>query len=507
MKAVPESHSVNRTSKRNHSPSPGPDAGKDTFFPGQAKSSPFFGMGEKSFFTEEGIPAKIQRQNQPTGAGAAATAGAQAGAAVAVSPAQLAPLVTASLTQSPPVFIGGPTPVLPQGGAFQILQSLNANQLIGTLELISVGHRLLLFNNVHQISDGFQQLRIKSAIRSVSWGQSASGIERLNLMEQLRTAFYLDIFRFLAALFGMTGINPNNAVLVSLFNQFQGLSRLQITTLLQTLDRPFHEYLRNNVNQAPAADRQRMTNILDDFLGTPAMAAEDYIDVNPLRGLRRTMAMVYNTKGQFIADRARQYNADSGVLAGFMQVESGSQAFSNVQDRPLIRFEVHVFWRLWGRSHRAQFNQHFRFNQTGNAWTGHQFRINNTSPWQNFHGNQNREWQAVNIAETISNQETAYRSMSIGMGQIMGFNHNNAGFATAVDMFDAFNRSERAQMDGILNFINANPRLLRAVQNRNFNNIARYYNGAGQVGVYGPRIRAATQAYDRVTRGKRHVFP
>ena len=39
----------------------------------------------------------------------------------------------------------------------------------------------------------------------------------------------------------------------------------------------------------------------------------------------------------------------------------------------IIRFENHLFYRLWGKGHREQFDQYFKFDAKKH-WLGHNFR-------------------------------------------------------------------------------------------------------------------------------------
>lgn len=74
--------------------------------------------------------------------------------------------------------------------------------------------------------------------------------------------------------------------------------------------------------------------------------------------------------------------------------------------------------------------------------------------------------------------EPALKSASWGIGQVMGFNHQAAGFATAEAMVTAMVGTEDAQLLAMVNFIRKS-RLDSPLRARDWARFARGYNGAG----------------------------
>lgn len=87
------------------------------------------------------------------------------------------------------------------------------------------------------------------------------------------------------------------------------------------------------------------------------------------------------------------------------------------------------------------------------------------------------------------NKEAALRSASWGLGQIMGFNHALAGYASAEAMVEAFKKSEGAQLIGMVNFIKACG-LDKAMRDRDWATFAHGYNGPSYV-KHGYHIKLA----------------
>lgn len=75
-------------------------------------------------------------------------------------------------------------------------------------------------------------------------------------------------------------------------------------------------------------------------------------------------------------------------------------------------------------------------------------------------------------------EEPALKSASWGVGQVMGFNHELAGFPSAAAMVTAMVANEDAQLLAMANFLRSTG-LDAALRARNWEKFARGYNGAG----------------------------
>lgn len=85
----------------------------------------------------------------------------------------------------------------------------------------------------------------------------------------------------------------------------------------------------------------------------------------------------------------------------------------------------------------------------------------------------------IDTCAKIAGEELAALSTSWGIGQIMGFNHDAAGYSTAVSMVRAFAESEANQLIGMMHFIEANPGMMKALLDKNWAEFAQRYNGKG----------------------------
>lgn len=101
-------------------------------------------------------------------------------------------------------------------------------------------------------------------------------------------------------------------------------------------------------------------------------------------------------------------------------------------------------------------------------------------------------YDRIDRCTDIAGAEVAALSTSWGLGQIMGFNHAACGYPTAVAMVRDFAKGETQQLEGMLNFISANPAMMRALQRRDWAAFAELYNGPKYaVNKYDAKLAAA----------------
>src|SRR6185437_10137837 len=110
----------------------------------------------------------------------------------------------------------------------------------------------------------------------------------------------------------------------------------------------------------------------------------------------------------------------------------------------IIRFENHIFFDEWGAQSPEVFARYFLFGPDA-RWQGHLWRPSSTEAWREFHGDQQSEWRVFELACGLDDT-AAKRAISMGAPQIMGFNYGAIGYGSVQEMFDAFSRSERAQL-------------------------------------------------------------
>lgn len=158
-----------------------------------------------------------------------------------------------------------------------------------------------------------------------------------------------------------------------------------------------------------------------------------------------------NLTKQELQGLAESIGIEYAALMAFISVESGGQGFIN--GRLVIQFEP------------AWFRKKAPFAPSG-LWSTNKVE------------NQDKEYKAFSNAFSLD-KNAAMQSTSIGVGQIMGFHYARLGFKTVDEMWDAFKIGEYQQVKGIVKFINTDPKLLKAIKEKNWHLVATYYNGGG----------------------------
>lgn len=212
---------------------------------------------------------------------------------------------------------------------------------------------------------------------------------------------------------------------------------------------------------------------------------------------RKTLTDIYNRLGGLMGAVAAKTQVETASVLAVWKVESGP--YPHVVGKAIIRFENHLFHRLWGALNDATYAQYFRHGtyrgQAGKSWENHQYRDDPSQPFREFHGNQEAEYHVLQLAVRLAGEAIALQCISIGGPQILVSNYALIGYRSPRDMFDAFQASERYHVLGFFDFCQQKEKatggLLQYLRARDFHSFARYYNGPGQVDYYGGKIREA----------------
>ncbi|MGZ2487157.1 hypothetical protein ACVITL_005742 [Rhizobium pisi] len=208
-------------------------------------------------------------------------------------------------------------------------------------------------------------------------------------------------------------------------------------------------------------------------------------------GTLKALADVYNRVGGLLEIFGNRLGTDPVAALAVWYVESGGRSF--MPGRPILRFENHVLFDNWGKNHAAEFDLHFKFGTRngvpGKRYENHEFRVGDSGPFQKLHdGRQGTEYAALGLAQSLSGAEAGCLSASWGGAQIMGFNYDVCGFASAEQMVSAFSADERWQVLAFADFCR-DKGLIEKIKTESWNDFGAIYNGNGP--VYGPKIKAA----------------
>lgn len=230
-------------------------------------------------------------------------------------------------------------------------------------------------------------------------------------------------------------------------------------------------------------------------LEPPADQFRSEAGVGPLGA---ALVRTWNQYGGLLGSLCNVVGVDPACVLAVLHTESGGRGWGP-DGRMIIRFENHLFRQFLGND--ELFNTHFAFDPNV-VWKGHFYRRD--GDWIDFHQQlQAGEWDVLEFARGLSD-DGALLSISMGIPQIMGFNHALIGYPSVREMFDRFSTDIRYQIIGMFDFIRGNgdtSPMLEALRTRSYESFATGYNGSGQAVFYGGLIRGAVGAFEQLGGG------
>lgn len=232
------------------------------------------------------------------------------------------------------------------------------------------------------------------------------------------------------------------------------------------------------------------------------------IDTAKLSGNPLTVAEIYNHHGKDIERLADKAGLAVKDVIGIIAKETGGQI--DPAARMTIRFEVHKFAERIDAAQKADFDAHFKYDAK-TTWKGHKFNEigegnvaadGTPGTWKSIHptgGPQDQDinWDAFDYAHGL-NAEAAAASISMGPGQVMGFNHASAGYASAEQMYTTLRDDPIKQFEAMTDHIGGNSALKDALNGGDYDTFATRYNGGG-IADYGTQLKNYADAFSAIT--------
>jgi hypothetical protein len=156
------------------------------------------------------------------------------------------------------------------------------------------------------------------------------------------------------------------------------------------------------------------------------------------------------TEKGMIRQVAKELECEPELIEAFFDVESSGKNYDK-NKRLIIRFEKHIFNR-----YSDDYNDTYLFHVK--------------------HTCQDDEYKSFNQARNLD-REAAYKSISMGSSQIMGFNSKRCGYKTAEEMYSAFCKSSLAPIQAFGEFVKSDKKLLKACREKDYHMMASRYNG------------------------------
>lgn len=190
---------------------------------------------------------------------------------------------------------------------------------------------------------------------------------------------------------------------------------------------------------------------------------------------------------QDIHDIALARGYEYAELKAFIQVESTGSGFDKLGNL-MIQFEPHVFAK-WLDIFDVE---HTLSKSVRDGRTSYKIIAcikGTTEPIELTNGIevQTKELAAYDIALKID-ERAAKLSTSWGLPQILGQSYDLAGYTSAQAMIDDFRENEYNQILAMCTFIEKKG-IKKYLQNCDWANVARLYNGAGYIKVTDPKKR------------------
>lgn len=257
-------------------------------------------------------------------------------------------------------------------------------------------------------------------------------------------------------------------------------------------------------NASPAPFRQPVFAAIRSLRNDRSFTPAEVVSIDRLLDALEVPAKASRQIGlspEDFAAAAARLNCTVAQIRAVWEVESGGGWFVDVRadilaadgpggfidgpNLPKILFEAHVFDRETAGRFRASHP-----NLSSRTWNRALY-VGGQAEWLRLH-------RAMQL-----DRRAALRSASVGGAQIMGFNHQLAGFDAVEDFWEAMKVSERAHLAAFANFI-LNKRLasaLQAISNQANDCVAfaRGYNGSGfAANNYHVKIAAAHAKFSQV---------
>ena len=239
--------------------------------------------------------------------------------------------------------------------------------------------------------------------------------------------------------------------------------------------------------------------------------------VEGLYGEKCVLTQIYNTYGKYLYEKAGELGISPSTAAAVLFVETRGSGFGP-DGKMVIRFEACDFYDAWGKDHSKEFSDSF-YCDTSKMGYNDKFRNSSSEKFMEYHGDHYKEWKVFEFARNLD-EKAAMNSISMGLGQIMGFNHDKIGYETADQMFNNMSSSLRAQLDGFFMALehnnnvsdglfsalglNNNVSCLDSLKTNDFVGFAACYNASGQDQIYGDKIKKAVALYSEITNGEKY---
>jgi hypothetical protein len=174
---------------------------------------------------------------------------------------------------------------------------------------------------------------------------------------------------------------------------------------------------------------------------------------------------------------ANELKVEVAAIMAVAEVETSGNAFDQ-EGRPRVLYERHYFHRLTNGKYSK------KHPDISNSLSG---------GYGKFSAQYGKLERAFNL-----DSEAALKSASWGRFQIMGNNHQAAGYDTVESFVLAMTKSETEHLRAFITFIKNNPALLKALREKRWSDFASGYNGSSyKNNAYDTKLEAAYKRFSQ----------
>ncbi|MBD9426001.1 DUF3380 domain-containing protein [Pseudomonas sp. PDM15] len=195
-------------------------------------------------------------------------------------------------------------------------------------------------------------------------------------------------------------------------------------------------------------------------------------------------------KDEDIRSAAAELRCEPGLVYAIARQESAHSSFINIDGEkiPSILYERHQFRRYSGNpafaeSHPEIYGAAYKRARQNRSGAYIEVNTGTEISLQDIYGPSGRFQYERLMAAYRLNEDAALKSCSWGKFQIMGFNHEAAGFRTVKEFTAAMSTGDAEHIKAFLKFARSNSILLNGLREKNFEKIAEGHNGSGWRGI------------------------
>jgi hypothetical protein len=177
-------------------------------------------------------------------------------------------------------------------------------------------------------------------------------------------------------------------------------------------------------------------------------------------------------------EAASVLEVELNIIKAFAAVEGGMSGAFLPTGEPTILFERHLFERYTGGRFHGEMIHDSAISPSNSI-------ISSAVP--GGYGSPHVQHKKLQFAASLD-RPAALKATSWGLFQILGVNHERAGFTLLQSFINAMYRSADDHLLAFVGFIRSDPRLWRALQTKDWLTAAQRYNGAKQKG-YDIKVR------------------